>query len=82
MCYDVVSDQVTYPVIFSLFMTKKPLTAGQPTPSLDYHSDLTLRPSHGQEKARRAPRLAVPHARSSQRKCWRPCVHQTGRGGT
>lgn len=84
MRYDVVFDQVTYPVIFSLFMMKKPPTAGQPTPSLDSHSDLgpTRRQPHGQEKARRAPRLTVLPARSFQRKCWRPCAHQTGRGGT
>ncbi len=71
------SDQVTSPVICSLLMTTRSLTAGPRTPSsLDCHTD------PGQERARRAPCSAGPPARSSQRKCWRPCARQTGRGGT
>ncbi len=71
------SDQVTSPVICSLLMTTRSLTAGPRTPSsLGSHTD------PGQERARRAPCSAGPPARSSQRKCWRPCACQTGRGGT
>lgn len=78
------SDQVTCPVICSPLMTTRPLTAGPPTPSsLDCHTDPvpTQRPSPGPERVRRALCSAVPHARSSQRKSWRPCARQTGRDG-
>lgn len=73
------------PVICSPLMTTRPLTAGSPTlSSLDCHTDPvpTQRPLSGQERARRAPCSAAPPAHSSQRKCWRPCARQTGRGGT
>ncbi len=75
------SDQVTSPVICSPLMTTRPLTAGL---SLDCHTDPvpTQRPLPGRERARRAPCSTDPPAHSSQRKCWRPCARQTGRGGT
>lgn len=79
------SDQVTSPVTCSPLMTMRPLTAGPPTPSsLAFHTDPVLMqmPLPGQERARRAPCSAAPPARSSQRKSWRPCARQTGRGGT
>lgn len=72
-------------MICSPLMTTRPLTAGSPTlSSLDCHTDPvpTQRPLSGQERARRAPCSAAPPAHSSQRKCWRPCARQTGRGGT